>query len=272
MHIRGKPIQILPVDSDEYSDSDSPVNEFPSKKQSNPQKENDYSDNVSSHKKKIIENHYLEQQGDHAYCIPNTEDKFTKVNLNIDINTLGNSQEIINMEHESALCELENNIDNSKMHEAGPSNNTMQQSDNNEDLAYYGRNRNNLTMEQEECTEEKKLSRKRARNPDKWACNIRKQNYDRGLEYISSRHKKRPARQIQTKKDCIDKCIYKCARIISEEQRNQLFEDYYKLSSKEKRMYILQTTERTKPERRRKGKSSENSRRGNTYNFFFYFG
>lgn len=115
----------------------------------------------------------------------------------------------------------------------------------------------------------RKVTRKRIRNPEKWACNIRKQKFDRGLEYISTRKKLRPARKIISKKDCTEKCIYKCAKKISEEDRNQIFTDYYKLDAKEKRMFILNTTERSNPERRRKGKNCENSKKVNSYRYFF---
>lgn len=116
---------------------------------------------------------------------------------------------------------------------------------------------------------EKKLTRKRTRNPERWACNIRKEKFDRGLEYISSRKKLRPARNIKTQKDCFEKCVYKCAKNISDEERKQLFSDYYKLNSSEKRMYILSTTEMSIPQRRRKGKNAENSKKSKTFKFFF---
>lgn len=69
----------------------------------------------------------------------------------------------------------------------------------------------------------KKLTRIRQRHTGKWACNIRKECFDRGEEYISVRKKLVPARKIQTKKDCLDKCIYKCARKVSENQRKEYF-------------------------------------------------
>lgn len=120
--------------------------------------------------------------------------------------------------------------------------------------------------DQQKC---KRVSRKRSRNPKEWASNIRKEKFDRGLEYVSSRKKVRTARKIVTKKDCIEKCIYKCSRKISDEDRKQIFSDYYKLDAKEKRMFILSTTEKCNPERRRKGKNAENSKKANTFRYFF---
>lgn len=117
--------------------------------------------------------------------------------------------------------------------------------------------------------QEKKVSRKRLRNPKKWACNIRKEKFDKGLEYVSSRKKITPARKIQTKKDCYEKCIYKCSRKLSEEDRKKIFSHFYELNAREKQIYILNTTESSNPERRRKGKTSDNSKKSKSYRYFF---
>lgn len=115
----------------------------------------------------------------------------------------------------------------------------------------------------------KKLTRIRQRHTGKWACNIRKECFDRGEEYISVRKKLVPARKIQTKKDCLDKCIYKCAQKVSENQRKEIFSNYYKLDAKEKKMFILNTTVMFNPERRRKGKNVTNSKKKNSFKYFF---
>lgn len=117
--------------------------------------------------------------------------------------------------------------------------------------------------------EEKLRSRKRSRNPEKWLCNIRKEKFDRGLEYLSSRKKIRPARKIETRKDCLNKCLYKCSRKIGTEERNNIFSNFYLLNAREKQIYILNTTESSNPERRRKGKNSQNSTKSKTYKYFF---
>ncbi|CAH1998703.1 unnamed protein product [Acanthoscelides obtectus] len=89
---------------------------------------------------------------------------------------------------------------------------------------------------------EKKVSRKRTRDPKSWAHNIRKEKYDRGMEYVSSRKKLRPARKIVTKKDCLNRCHFKCATKLTEDDRKDIFSNYYKLDANEKRMFILNTT------------------------------
>ncbi|CAG9860870.1 unnamed protein product [Phyllotreta striolata] len=115
----------------------------------------------------------------------------------------------------------------------------------------------------------KKLSRKRKNNTSEWACNIRKARFDRGLDYISSRKKAVPAREIKNTKDCIQKCLFKCSRKISDDQRKEIFKNYYLLSAAEKKNYILHTTEVDVPWRRRKGKNNENSKKSRTFRFYF---
>ncbi|CAG9773293.1 unnamed protein product [Ceutorhynchus assimilis] len=115
----------------------------------------------------------------------------------------------------------------------------------------------------------KKLTRIRQRHAEKWASNIRKECFDRGEEYISVRKKIVPARKIKTKKDCLNKCIYKCAQKVSENQRREIFSNYYKLDANEKRMFILNITVMFHPERRRKGKNAMNSKKQNSFTYFF---
>lgn len=243
INIRGKQIEI-PINSSEKSDSDSEnsINEIPSEEQLIKQIDEECSKS-NRQSGQDIEDEYFKQGSDSNL---NTEEQ----------SSVGVLTEITNTEEN--LQETVHNLED------------VQQKNDNGDLE--GRkNEDNLTVENEKDGEakEKRLSRKRTRNPDKWACNIRKENYDRGLEYITSRKKVRPARKIETKKDCIAKCLYKCGKKISEEQRKEIFENYYKLNAKEKRMFIVNTTEMIKPERRRKGKNSENSRKGNSYKYFF---
>ncbi|XP_072383854.1 uncharacterized protein, partial [Diabrotica undecimpunctata] len=105
--------------------------------------------------------------------------------------------------------------------------------------------------------DKKIFTRKRQKNTSEWTCNKRKSLFDQGLEYISSRKKVVPARKIRNKKDCVQKCRMKCSHQISDEQRKEIFKNYYLLSAIEKKNYILHTTEAETPWRRR--------------NFRFYF-
>lgn len=125
---------------------------------------------------------------------------------------------------------------------------------------------NRMDIEQ---TPKKRLSRIRQRDPKKWVCNVRKENDDRGKEYISVRKKLVAAREIKTKKDCFEKCIHKCARKISEGQRKEIFLHFYQLNAQEKRMFVLNTSTLSNPERRRKGMHANNSRKSNSYSYFF---
>lgn len=114
-----------------------------------------------------------------------------------------------------------------------------------------------------------KLTRKRKNNFSEWTCNKRKERFDRGLDYISSRNKTVPAREIKNKKDCIQKCFYHCSRKIGDEQRKEIFKNYYSLSAVEKKHYILNSTEVEIPHRRRKGKTHNNSKKGRTFRYYF---
>lgn len=136
----------------------------------------------------------------------------------------------------------------------------------------------NLTVTREERIEsedelseqrKKKLTRKRKKNSSEWACNKRKARFDQGLDYISSRKKAVPAKEIKNKKDCVQKCLYQCSRKISDEQRNAIFKNYYSLSAVEKKHYILNSTEIEIPYRRRKGKKQDNSKKGRTFKYYF---
>ncbi|CAG5127483.1 unnamed protein product [Candidula unifasciata] len=85
-------------------------------------------------------------------------------------------------------------------------------------------------------TEDASLS-KRMRNEEKWARNIRKKARSKGESYVSVQGKTVPARSVKNV-DC-SKCKFNCSSIVSEEQRQQLFEEYWELETfKEKVDYI----------------------------------
>nr|CAH7724130.1 unnamed protein product [Callosobruchus chinensis] len=104
-----------------------------------------------------------------------------------------------------------------------------------------------------ECEFDKKVqkrrSRKRERNPSACAVNVRKEKRNRGESYVSSRRKLMPARSIQNLKDCSVQCRNKCSTYISEDQRKEIFEGYYKLTKEEKKIFLLANTTKQVPER-----------------------
>ncbi|CAH0715769.1 unnamed protein product, partial [Brenthis ino] len=115
----------------------------------------------------------------------------------------------------------------------------------------------------------KKRSRKRQRNEQEWECNKRKDARNKGLEYVSVRKKLNPPKKIRKGKDCLNKCVLKCSQKITDDERLSIFTDYYNLSSEEKRMFLLNNTSCLQPDRRRKGKNYENSKKKDSYQFFF---
>ncbi|KAJ8929997.1 hypothetical protein NQ314_017252 [Rhamnusium bicolor] len=86
---------------------------------------------------------------------------------------------------------------------------------------------------------EKELTKKRKRCPEKWKSNIRKRKRDQGEEYISSRNRIMPPKSIKILKDCTN-CIYKCSTIITNDEQKQVFNDYYSLDKLAKKSLLLQ--------------------------------
>lgn len=92
-----------------------------------------------------------------------------------------------------------------------------------------------------------------------------------GEEYVSSRGKVVAAKQVKTKKDCLDMCKYSCAKKITESQRQLQFKGFYKLKNKIRQQdFILRTTERNI--KKRSTTSSNESRRSFSFLFFLNIG
>lgn len=53
-------------------------------------------------------------------------------------------------------------------------------------------------------------------------------------------------------------------------ERLSIFTDYYKLSIEEKRMFLLNNTSCVQTDRRLRGKDNENSKKKDSYQFFFF--
>lgn len=118
-------------------------------------------------------------------------------------------------------------------------------------------------------TKEKKNVRKRTRNPKSWACNVRKKAHDEGKEYMSVRKKLVPAKGVLTKKNCLTSCVHGCQKFISDQERNIIFQNYYTLDEQAKKLFLLTTFQKFLVERHRKGKNAQNSRRKNTFRYYF---
>ncbi|GLH05514.1 uncharacterized protein GBIM_11094 [Gryllus bimaculatus] len=82
-------------------------------------------------------------------------------------------------------------------------------------------------MDEKESGNQKKQSKKRARNPSEWKREKRKRLRIAGKEYVNSRGDVVNERKIG--EDC--KCRRKCYSLVPEDQRNKLFDGYYSLNS-----------------------------------------
>lgn len=87
-----------------------------------------------------------------------------------------------------------------------------------------------VSQENEENTapqEEKKKGRKRKRDEESWKQNKAKSLRNAGKQYINKKNKEIKPRSVQP--PCGDKCRLKCCEKISEDQRQTIFNVYWKL-------------------------------------------
>lgn len=86
---------------------------------------------------------------------------------------------------------------------------------------------NELHNDENRPHEIKKLTRKRLRHPENWKKNRAKKQRNSGLEYINSK-----GQTVKSKvmlKPCLDKCRLKCKTNITENERQIIFDSYWKL-------------------------------------------
>lgn len=115
---------------------------------------------------------------------------------------------------------------------------------------------------------EKKLTRKRTRNPENWKVNKTKALTVKGKAHTNWKGQFIPEKTIKKTKDCAVKCRFKCASKIQDETRQELFDDYHNLSSEQQRYFILNTTA-CNPVQRRTTTTAE--KRRNQFSFFLKF-
>lgn len=83
----------------------------------------------------------------------------------------------------------------------------------------------------------KKLTRKRTRNPESWGKNTRKKRRNTGQEYVSTKGKNVAAKKM--KDSCSEKCRLKCRSKITEEERKNIFDYYWRLGDIEQQRSFL---------------------------------
>ncbi|CAG9765712.1 unnamed protein product [Ceutorhynchus assimilis] len=91
-----------------------------------------------------------------------------------------------------------------------------------------------------------KKGRKRKRNIGKWKRNIRKDKRNKEEEYLSSKNKITPKRQM--KSPCKEKCRFKCHSVFSEGERETIFNSFWAMGDNTRqRQYISSCMDILKP-------------------------
>ena len=93
-----------------------------------------------------------------------------------------------------------------------------------------------------------KKSRKRKLDPSQWKKNINKKRRNMGLSYESmgNKHKQKQARKM--KPTCKETCRLKSTSKISHDQREHIFESYWKMGNIDlQRQYIVNCIKEVKP-------------------------
>ncbi|CAB3235392.1 unnamed protein product [Arctia plantaginis] len=86
-----------------------------------------------------------------------------------------------------------------------------------------------------------KLTRKRQRNASNWKSEVAKRLRNTGQSYISKTLKVIPTRKVGP--PCGEKCRLKCSANVSEEERKNIFDEYYNMGNITKqRQYIINST------------------------------
>ena len=180
-------------------------------------------------------------------CLLQTDKYDTELDEIFDVNTLITSKDTEN----SNLAELENVImGNVTEVEISPEHTDVSEitaesenasTSNEKELEISQEQRESTDTESYEVeTETVRQSRKRKRNYDSWNKNVKKRRRQIGKEYETQTDILIRAREVKTKKDCIGKCRYKCATIISNVDRQKMFKAFWKLSDSEKKSILYE--------------------------------
>ncbi|CAG4955519.1 unnamed protein product [Colias eurytheme] len=84
-------------------------------------------------------------------------------------------------------------------------------------------------LENAQEVEPQKKTRKRKREPKKWKKNVRKDNRAKGKQYINTKGKTIPQKEIDVDQPC--PCVEKCHTKISPSQQKELFQKFYELGT-----------------------------------------
>ncbi|KAF5282318.1 hypothetical protein FQR65_LT14372 [Abscondita terminalis] len=126
---------------------------------------------------------------------------------------------------------------------------------------------NDVEYQAQKPTETSKLKpRKRKVNSSEWKINVRKRKCQSGEEYVNVRGKVVKARRVQNKKNCLQNCKFNCAKQISEDERQEVFQSYWSLTQNEKYVFLKNTTKKLIKGRKTTG--NNDSRRCYSFTYF----
>ena len=166
-------------------------------------------------------------------CLLQTDNYDTELDEILGFNTLINSKDTENKDHAESVNVLTSygsevdmphedrdlNEINAEPDDAGKSTET--------EIEMSHEQRDSSDTESYEVeAETSRKSRKRMRNYDDWTRNVRKCRRQSGQEYVTLKGKRIRAREVKTKKDCVVKCRYKCATVISNVDRQNIFKAF----------------------------------------------
>lgn len=112
---------------------------------------------------------------------------------------------------------------------------------------------------------EKKLTRKRKRDPTKWKSNIAKVNRQSGKPYITKKGDKRPGKFVNNELICPFQCMAK----IDESGRQTIYDSYWGLNDSEKRHFYASNIKRAPCVRKRT--KAETSQKSYSLNYYFNY-
>lgn len=101
--------------------------------------------------------------------------------------------------------------------------------------------------------------------PHLWKANVRKRLREMGLDYIDTKGKARPAREIR--EACREECVYECTLNFDSDERIRLHKEFWHLKYKEKLQFYADFVERAPVKR-----AKQQSRRSCSFIYHFNLG
>lgn len=118
-----------------------------------------------------------------------------------------------------------------------------------------------------------KLTKKRLKHLNKWKKNIRKAKVAKGESHISDKGKIIAAKTL--KNSCLSTCSYNCTALLDKNARRDIFDTFYTLNSKEKRIFLLANTSRFAvklEDKIKKNKNEDGNKKKKPKQYYYKYG